>query len=334
MANGRSDGVPLVGKWLNPNGRGAARAVSVPRSVLGAALICAVLLGSGGSASASSSTSTSLLPGMIVARGGLSAIVPQRGEGVGAEAWLADGGSISLRVMTRLDGRVRVTTTQTPAGTVVVASSNTSPGSGHPDATIQSSPPPCQDRAYNLTGSWWRTTVDWWFRSSSTPSNLSHDAARKAIKSGASHITHAFNDCGRADHVSATGHYAGSTSISPNIGSDSTCQNPDGRNVVGFGDLLGSQLALTCWWFRGSTTVEADMKVNRHDFRWTTTTAGCSDQYMVQAVATHEFGHVFGLAHVSQSSHGNLTMSTSMFACDNSPSTLGLGDMLGLEARY
>jgi len=81
-------------------------------------------------------------------------------------------------------------------------------------------------------------------------------------------------------------------------------------------------------------TVEADMKLNKHDFKWTTTTVGCSNQYLVQAVATHQFGWVFGLGNVSEASHGNLTMSATLFACDNSASTLGLGDMLGLEARY
>ena len=176
--------------------------------------------------------------------------------------------------------------------------------------------------------------MDWLFKASTTPANLSRDAARRAIKSGASHITHAFNDCGRADNVSATSRFAGPTSVSPNIGSNSTCRDPDGHNVIGFGDLLGSQLGLTCWWFRGTTTVEADMKLNKHDFNWTTTLAGCTDQYLLQAVTTHEFGHVFGLGHVSEANHGNLTMSTAMFACDSSPSTLGLGDMLGLEARY
>jgi hypothetical protein len=257
----------------------------------------------------------------MVTRGGLSAMVPPRGEGVGAEAILAGGGSISLRVESRLDGRVVISSAQTPAGGT------------NPSATIQAAPNACLDRAHHLTTSFWRTTVNWSFRAASRPANLTQGQAATALEAGASHITHAFNDCGRADKVSATSLYKGVTSLRPNIG-NSNCQTPDGRNVVGFGDLLGSQLAVTCWWFRGSTTIEADMKVNKHDFRWTTRTAGCANQYLLQAVATHEFGHVFGLAHVSEATHPELTMSTAIVACDNSPSTLGLGDMLGLEARY
>jgi hypothetical protein len=270
---------------------------------------------------------------MIVTRGGLSAVVPARGMGVGAEALLAGGGSISLRVETLLDGQVTISAAQIPAH---VGSFAPTPAAapGNAAGAILSSPPACTDRAHTLTTSWWRTTVSWWFRDSSRPSNLSLAAARTAVKSGASHITHSFNNCGRADHVSATNQFLGGTRVALNIRANSTCGNPDGRNVVGFGDLLGFQLGLTCWWFRGTRTVESDMKFNRHDFRWTTTTAGCSSQYVVQAIATHEFGHVFGLGHVSEATHANLTMSTQAGACDNSASTLGLGDMLGLETRY
>lgn len=80
--------------------------------------------------------------------------------------------------------------------------------------------------------------------------------------------------------------------------------------------------------------MEADIKLNKQDFSWTTSTVGCSNQYLVQAVATHQFGWAFGLANVSEASQTNLTMSSRLFACDNSASTLGLGDMRGLEARY
>ena len=55
-------------------------------------------------------------PGTIVTRGGVSAVVPPRGEGVGADALLAGGGSISLRVHTRADGRVVVTADVTRPG--------------------------------------------------------------------------------------------------------------------------------------------------------------------------------------------------------------------------
>jgi predicted Zn-dependent protease len=57
-------------------------------------------------------------------------------------------------------------------------------------------------------------------------------------------------------------------------------------------------------------------------------------KYSVEGVGTHEFGHAFGLAHVSESSHPALTMSPVIQACQASETTLGLGDIQGLEAKY
>ena len=60
-----------------------------------------------------------------------------------------------------------------------------------------------------------------------------------------------------------------------------------------------------------------------------------SNEYMLEPVVTHEVGHAYGLDHVGEINHGRLTMSIFIDGtCENQESTLGLGDMKGLEALY
>lgn len=83
--------------------------------------------------------------------------------------------------------------------------------------------------------------------------------------------------------------------------------------------------------------MESDVKLNDLHYRWYAANKrprGCRRSYSVEAVATHEFGHVFGLGHVSEGLHGNLTMSTHTGPCSGAQSSLGLGDVLGLRSLY
>lgn len=105
-----------------------------------------------------------------------------------------------------------------------------------------------------------------------------------------------------------------------------------GRNVINFQTLPGSTLGLTCELITGTNLTEADMSFNKN-VRWVVGDggAGCSNSFSLHGTATHEAGHVWGLAHVREDIHGNLTMSTiSNGPCQQSEYTLGRGDVLGL----
>ena len=200
-----------------------------------------------------------------------------------------------------------------------------------------SSVSPCADGKYNFlapSGTRWRHTLDWSFRAASVPSGLSTSGVLDVIKRAFSNVTGARNDCGRADSVSATSRYLGSTSLKPAVTSSGSCGQPDGHNVVGFAPLGGYYAGYTCIWWSNGSIVEADMRLDTGT-RWALSSSGCSNELMMEALVTHEVGHAFGLAHVGEGSHGRLTMSVYIDGlCENQEATLGLGDMRGLEALY
>lgn len=82
--------------------------------------------------------------------------------------------------------------------------------------------------------------------------------------------------------------------------------------------------------------VESDMRLNKEDYRWVVSLGpGCTSGFSVETVTTHERGHTFGLGHVNESRHPNLTMSTAINGpCQGSETTLGRGDIQGLQQLY
>jgi hypothetical protein len=194
---------------------------------------------------------------------------------------------------------------------------------------------PCTESAYARNGSHWTTTMRWWFSYRTTPAGLRRRAVQRALRLAAGNITGSRNNCGLADRVSATQSFRGRTTALPDVTASSTCGRPDGKNEVGFGTLAGTDLGLTCYWTRNGRTVEADIKLNKADYAfYAKKPANCAKAWSIQGVATHEFGHAFGLNHVSEVMDGALTMSPLILPCQNSESTLGLGDVRGLRSLY
>jgi hypothetical protein len=266
-----------------------------------------------------------LRAGDIVRKGPITVVVPEPGESVFASVEQEDGSVLDFGIDNPLDGPVRLATQ--------IAGDDMYTGPGYGALAVAN---PCGDGAYNLEGFHWASDYHWLFHASSTPSGVSASAVETGLQVAANAITHERNSCGLTDRVSATNSYGGHTAAAPNISAAGTCGTRDGKNVIGFGGLPAGTLGLTCAWFGADhVALEADVKLSTR-YHWFTqgVPSGCSNRYGIEQVGTHELGHVYGLAHVGQAKHGELTMSPYSYPCRNEKLSLGLGDVRGLRALY
>lgn len=261
-------------------------------------------------------------PGDIVTVNGISVTAP------------ATAGSVSLTV-DRVDGTSQtLSVTTDEAGRVTVGDDSDVVTSG-PDG---GAPPKCDDPAYTLiNGSSWPGAYSWAFRRATTPNEMTKKAATRELKKAVNNISNSSNACGLADQADIPNIYQGSTTQASDVTSQPACvANPQPINVTEFGAMGGGGiLAATCVYSSGGNITDADVKLNLN-FEWWEGTGGCGGStYGLQGVQTHEYGHAVGVGHVTESDHGNLTMSTNINGtCSNFEASLGQGDVLALRDLY
>ncbi|MEU8117779.1 matrixin family metalloprotease [Spirillospora sp. NPDC049024] len=255
---------------------------------------------------------------------GLAAVVPSDGTSLVAHTLRTDGGA-ELRI--EVDDR---------AGEISIGTHAGREPAGRP-RRFRAPSDGCKDDAYRPEPSKWPkgTAVRW---------NYYAGAARlprKPIADGVANMAGARTDCTGAGRFTpppaVTERYAGETNRRPNVTGGATCGTRDGVNTFGWLAMPNADtpvLAATCAWFNGPTTVETDMAVQAQGKRWWTGGTCPAGHYSAEGVATHEAGHVFGLAHVEGTEHAGLAMTPFLRSCDDGPTTLGKGDYEGLIALY
>jgi len=95
----------------------------------------------------------------------------------------------------------------------------------------------------------------------------------------------------------------------------------------------GSCLAATLTgYYTGSTITDADVYTNTKTKLYSSREAdGCSAEYDIDGIMTHEVGHVIGLGH---SSVAGATMYPSVSACNTGPRSLEADDIAGKNDLY
>ncbi|WP_146240304.1 matrixin family metalloprotease [Curtobacterium sp. MCSS17_008] len=186
----------------------------------------------------------------------------------------------------------------------------------------------CTSTANASTGYRWAGTVKWYYNESGQKSTYAKDALRKAANAWNGTIT----SCGRTVTSSASNTYVRLATQKPALTDRGGCTNSSGYSVMGWGKLPEGVLGVTCVWYDGNGIAkEADQRYAT-GFRWSSTAACSGSRFDTQAVATHEWGHLYGLGHVDTGT--GQVMEPSGGPCQLESRKLGLGDMVGISTIY
>jgi len=190
-------------------------------------------------------------------------------------------------------------------------------------------------------------TFNWRINFSTIPeNNLSNTEVQDAFQAAHTNWTHLQNPCGLSDTFGKSVSFAG--------GSDA---NSGVQNTPGVGDICNHDLydfislnsfgaldnyAVTC--INGKLD-QGDNIVQSADVKYRQSTnytirpgdPDCNNAVDIESLATHEFGHVWGLDDLIQGHSPALTMTTGggyRIRCNSALSSLAKGDVLGIKAKY
>lgn len=278
-------------------------------------------------------------PGRIVAEDGIAVTAPKRGGFAFGILEGADGHSRSLYLHTTDRGRVRAAGDRETPGPVarrIAQAEAATGGSRMAVAAETTAGPDCRDTRRSLFP--WRVRLlTWTLDPRGAPWAIrdgdgGSDRLLRVLRRAQHNITWARNTCGRPDRVRSKGWFINRTSRLANVSSRGGCTGGDGQSTISFGSLPYPSVAMTCvYGVKNGVASEADIRINTNA-RWALAMPSCSGaELLVEAVMTHEFGHVYGLGHTPSSPW--LTMQPLIRYCDTSANTLGMGDLLGLEAK-
>ena len=270
--------------------------------------------------------------GRPIVDGAVGAVLPSPGNGVYVEA-LTTSGTQELEIKHLSSGAIELEhvgdeSREASEAKAAFPVSSKAPGE-------------CGDAAYQSNDQRIANGLRYRINYRTTPAEISRTSAIAAIRKAGSNVANTVNGCKLGDRVPAGVSYQGLSTTNASVSSTGGCTRNDRLSVVSFGRLSGGILAITCNYFTidpgFNNVVTSDIKINSVSFRWTTSprAKSCGSAYDLETVVTHERGHTFGLGHVPERAHRNLTMSPLINGpCQGSERSLGRGDVLGLDRKY
>lgn len=121
---------------------------------------------------------------------------------------------------------------------------------------------------------------------------------------------------------------------------DTVPEQQDGINLVGWGLIGGSTIALTSYWGVYSTGNYDSLRITETDVKfdssklWSAQPSGVAGRFDVQNIGAHEAGHTFGLADLYESADSEQTMYGYADLGETKKRTLEWGDLAGVAALY